>query len=160
MTAERVYVAGPIAGMEDGNRLAFGSAVVALRAAGFDPVDPHDVGPIDHVGEPCPDMGYDPGQGAQGHTSSCCFLRADLTVLLVCDFIFLLPGWENSRGASLEAAVAKGAGIPRLTLAGTQCVLCGCTDDAACIGPQGPCWWVRDGICSLAPPPTGRPLRR
>lgn len=38
------------------------------------------------------------------------YLRADMTMLAQCDAIALLPGWEGSRGATLEFAVARELG--------------------------------------------------
>jgi hypothetical protein len=39
------------------------------------------------------------------------YLRADLQLLFHCDGIALLPGWEKSRGAKLELAVAIQLGM-------------------------------------------------
>jgi uncharacterized protein DUF4406 len=41
-----------------------------------------------------------------------CFLREDLMVLLFCDGFTLLPGWEESVGASTEEHVARALGLP------------------------------------------------
>ena len=29
-----------------------------------------------------------------------------------------------------------------------RCRECGCTDCAACVDINGPCWWVEDDLCS------------
>lgn len=147
--SEFVYIAGPIKGRHDDNRAAFASAAAALTRRGFTPINPHHVDPVDHAGD-CPPMGYQPGLHTQGHTSSCCFMRTDITALLGCDLIFLLPGWEDSKGASLEAAVAEGVGIPRIYLGegNERCSLCGCTNDNACLTQDGPCHWAAAEICS------------
>jgi hypothetical protein len=42
------------------------------------------------------------------------YMRADLRALLDCDAIFMLPGWRESRGATVEHAVAVACGIPVL----------------------------------------------
>ncbi|MES2793191.1 MAG: hypothetical protein V4719_26515 [Planctomycetota bacterium] len=39
-------------------------------------------------------------------------------------------------------------GVLDLFLAGTICHLCGCTEDHACVTREGPCTWVRKGLCS------------
>ena len=106
----RCYIAGPIAGVPD-FRERFAAAVPAVEALGYEAVNPCDIAPADHDGE-CP-PGYDPGEGAW-HTSSACYMRADLRALLDCDAIFMLPGWSRSRGATVEHAVAVACGIPVL----------------------------------------------
>lgn len=106
----RVYVAGPIAGKEDANRAAFAAAAESLRGQGYDAVNPHEVEPHAHPGE-CPSWGYFPGENDRDHTSSCCFMRTDLIALLTCDYIHLLDGWQQSKGASFEREVARVCGI-------------------------------------------------
>lgn len=106
----RCYIAGPIAGVPD-FRERFAAAVPAVEALGYEAVNPCDIPPVDHEGE-CP-PGYSPGEEGE-HTSSACFMRADLRALLDCDAIYLLPGWRESRGATTEHAVAVACGIPVL----------------------------------------------
>ena len=112
----RCYIAGPIAGVPD-FREQFAAAVPAVEALGYEAVNPCDIAPVDHDGE-CP-PGYDPGENANGHTSSACYMRTDLRVLPDCDAIFMLPGWRESRGATVEHAVAVACGIPVLEKEGT-----------------------------------------
>ena len=68
-------------------------------------------GPIsgnqDHWGKCRP--GYDPGEGGD-HTSAC-FMTKDLLALLDADAIMMLDGWESSRGARTELAVARAIGL-------------------------------------------------
>jgi hypothetical protein len=120
----RCYIAGPIAGVPD-FRERFAAAVPAVEALGYEVVNPCDIAPVDHEGE-CP-PGYDPGEDASGHTSSACFMRADLRALLDCDAIYLLPGWSRSRGATVEHAVAVACGITVLEEKETQ--MSNTTDD-------------------------------
>ena len=46
-------------------------------------------------------------------------MRADIAELVKCDGVALLPGWERSRGASLEAHIAHSLGM-RLVYPGEQ----------------------------------------
>jgi hypothetical protein len=106
----KVYIAGPMAGIEDGNRQAFKERAEWLRLAGYEPVNPWDIEPGDHEG-PC--IGGTPSNGGTGHQYGC-NLRADIVKLMFCDAITFLPGWENSKGASTEHHVAQSIGIPEL----------------------------------------------
>ena len=42
-------------------------------------------------------------------------IMSDLNWLAICDAVFLIPGWQKSRGARIEARVAKDLGIPIYT---------------------------------------------
>ena len=106
----KVYIAGPIAGHHDLNRQAFADAAAYFRGRGDEVVDPHEVAPHHHDG-PCPERGYFPGHHESGHTSSCCFMRTDMAAMLTCDAIYLLRGWEHSRGARDEFNAAAAAGL-------------------------------------------------
>jgi len=96
----RVYIAGPITGHADHNRPAFDRAERALRAAGLHPVNPHRL------------HGDAPG-GWKSHAE---YMRTDLAALLDCAAITLLPGWQDSPGASLEAQVAAAVGLRGIAL--------------------------------------------
>ncbi len=40
------------------------------------------------------------------------------------------------------------------------CRVCGCTNDRACVTPDGPCYWVEPDLCSACaarPPISSRP---
>lgn len=106
----RVYVSGPIASDPDARR-HFADAAAQINARdGFEAINPFDVAPLAHPGQPCA-PGYHPGDGEHEHTSSACYMRTDLLVLLTCDAIYLLRGWERSKGASVEHAVAMACGM-------------------------------------------------
>lgn len=105
----RTYIAGPIAGRTQAEYSEhFAAAARHVREVlGLAPVNPVLVPPVQHAGA-CP-PGYHAGEGS-GH-SSACHMRADLEVLLSCDAIYLLSGWERSRGASVEKSVADACGM-------------------------------------------------
>lgn len=88
----KVYISGPMTGRSRLNYEAFLRAAAELWAQGHEPVNPHDLN--------APTMEY-----AEA-------MRVDLRALLDCDAIHMLAGWEESRGASLERAVAMTCGIP------------------------------------------------
>lgn len=89
-----VYISGPITGKPELNRPAFARAAESFTAKGFQVVNPFDV---------CPN----PASWEEA-------MRADVRALMLCTHIALLPGWQQSRGAVIEARLAADLGIPRL----------------------------------------------
>ncbi len=88
----KVYISGPMTGIENYNFPAFNRAAAILAMHGYDVENPADKGVID---------GWEWAD----------YLRYDLRVLTLCDAIYRLPGWENSRGATLEVHVAVALGL-------------------------------------------------
>jgi len=109
--AKRVYIAGPIKGMENGNRESFLTYARELARLGYTPVNPWDIKPS-HDG-PCIGLEVEHGDGTHRYG---CYLRADIEVLMHCDAFTLMPGWTNSVGATTEMKVALAIGIPRIVL--------------------------------------------
>lgn len=91
----RVYLAGPMTGRPEFNYPAFRAAALKWRAEG------HDV--------------LDPSQKFGGRTDLPyeVYIKGSILDVLVSDAIALLPGWEDSKGASLENAIATALGYPR-----------------------------------------------
>lgn len=85
---KRIYVAGPMTGILDHNFPAFHAAANRLREAGWDVVNPAD------------------NFGGRTDLPRERYLRADVALLVQCDAIAMLPGWENSLGAGLEYLLA------------------------------------------------------
>lgn len=91
----RVYIAGPISEIADCNRQAFELAASRLREEGYVVVNPLEIAAA---------LPFDGPIWAD-------YMRADLHAMLDCDAIFLLPGWQASRGALLEYRVAEALGM-------------------------------------------------
>lgn len=89
MSGRRLYVAGPMTGYPDLNYPAFTAAAVMLRAAGWEVVSPAEI-----------------NTGFEHEGWDACMTR-DLQQLVTCWGIYLLPGWEQSRGALWELQVAR-----------------------------------------------------
>jgi nucleoside 2-deoxyribosyltransferase len=108
----KVYIAGPIAGQVNQNREAFLERADLLRSMGHEPVNPHDI-PPEHTteGTCCGGKVYEHSVHEYG-----CFLREDIKVLMYCDAITLLPGWQDSKGAATEEHVARSLGLPVVEL--------------------------------------------
>lgn len=79
-------------GIEGMNFPAFHAAAAALLACGYEVVNPADHG--------------------EGEYTWVEYMRRDITDLLTCDGIALLPGWEQSKGAFLEVTICKYLGLP------------------------------------------------
>lgn len=93
----KIYIAGPMTGIPEFNYSAFNAAAEALRAIGHDVLNPTDVEKRNDTGKP---QAWD------------WYMRHALRMVLDSDAIALLPGWENSRGATLEFHVANSLGLP------------------------------------------------
>lgn len=94
-----LYLCGPMSNMPLYNKPAFDEAALVLRRLGHTVLNPHEISPAD-------DRTWEEA------------LRNDLIVLLMHKpTMALLPGWDKSRGATLEHHVAKQLGFPIMTYA-------------------------------------------
>lgn len=90
---QKIYISGAIAHHDlEERRRAFADAARFLSLKGYKPVNPFDNG--------LPDDAH-----WRRH------MRADIALLLECDRIYMLAGWELSKGAKLELDVASSCGI-------------------------------------------------
>lgn len=90
---ERIYISGAIAHHDlDERKAAFGMAARYLGLKGYEPVNPFDNGVADDA-------------DWRQH------MRADIRMLVECDSIYMLQGWEQSKGAKLELDVASSCGL-------------------------------------------------
>ena len=95
----KVYISGPVTGRDMTEcKVDFNSAELWLTGLGYDVVNPLSYVVIEH-----------------GSWED--YMRRDLKLLCDCDYIYLLDGWESSRGARIEYNVAFDLGIIPLTLA-------------------------------------------
>lgn len=94
MSAVRVYVAGPMSNLPEFNYPAFFAATDRLELAGYGVINPARI------------------EGREGCKSWLDFMRASLMDLAACDGIALLDGWQDSRGAALEAHIARSLDLP------------------------------------------------
>lgn len=92
-----LYVAGPMTGWANFNYEAFDAAARELQVRGFDTLNPTQIEALNDTGQP---QKWD------------WYMRHALRLVLEADALALLPGWERSRGASLEVHVASSLGLP------------------------------------------------
>lgn len=100
----RVYICGPISGIENGNKKAFDLMEAQLWTRGFHPINPHVT---------CAHIKREFYQSDKAHWQAC--MRADIRELMTADAIVLLPGWQNSKGAHVEITLAKELGIRQIS---------------------------------------------
>jgi hypothetical protein len=95
MKQKKVYISGPMSGLERGLYLEmFRRAEQSLRDRGYQRI----VNPIRVWACRCPWL-----YRIVGYRLT---LLYDLWLLMRCDLIYKLPGWRDSRGANIESCVA------------------------------------------------------
>ena len=98
--AKRVYLSGPMSGLPELNYPTFHFKAAELRARGW-----HVENPAENPAPPCGSWrGY---------------MRMALWQLVSCEAIYLLPGWEGSKGARLEYSIAQSLGLEVIEVATT-----------------------------------------
>lgn len=96
-----LYIAGPMTGLPQHNYPAFFAAAERLQASGFDVLNPARIDE-DHSTE-------------TGEPTWQWYMRRALRMVSEADGIALLPGWEESTGATLEATVGRSLGLDVMT---------------------------------------------
>lgn len=98
-----IYVSGPMTGYKNFNFPAFDEAALNLMNKGWRPVNPAN---IDRA------FGFD-GKEECKVTKQMLgeFLSRDIIAISKCDAIFLMKGWQDSKGANIELDFAKLIGI-------------------------------------------------
>lgn len=87
---KRIYISGRITGItESVSRKAFKNAQKHYESLGYEVVNPWEIDPM--VDEP----------------TWSDYMAADISELFKCDTIYMLSGWENSKGAKVELAIAQ-----------------------------------------------------
>ena len=110
----RIYISGKMTGVPDLNRPAFDAAAKRLREQGHFVINPAELsltfGTADAIAQSFECL-YDNEDGSKRHAYyyiklACAVMDADLAAVRSCDRIYLLKGWEDSRGAKKELAEA------------------------------------------------------
>ena len=92
----RIYISGPISDKEDLNRKAFKEVEELIRNKGHQPVNPHE------VGKQIDGKSFDNLKDMYAE-----YMRLDIRALLDCQAIYLLRGWERSKGCLIEVDIAN-----------------------------------------------------
>jgi hypothetical protein len=119
---KKVYLAGPMTGIANFNFPAFNRAADILRAEGYSVFNPaeRDIERHGGVDISADNHSGDPAQAAANHGFSLREALADDTAYICreADAIAMLPGWENSKGARAEHALAFALGHTIIYLSG------------------------------------------
>lgn len=103
----RIYVSGPIKGHADFLE-KFAVATREVIAMGAEPLNPTDIAACEIGDEP---LCTYPGEMLEtGHTWQC-YMRHDLELMVHCDGIYMMRGWEKSKGASEELRICQMLGM-------------------------------------------------
>ena len=90
----KVYISGPISGTST-YPASFEKAADYLRHLGHEVVDPSTIDPPSHI-----------SKGDVTFESWDYYMREGIKLLMGCDRIYMLEGWEDSEGARLEQMIA------------------------------------------------------
>ena len=83
----KIYIAGPMTGIENLNATAFHAAAASLRALGHEVVNPAELNP-----------------DTSKSWVEC--MKVDIAQLVTCDAVVALPGWTASEGAMIKTTLA------------------------------------------------------
>jgi hypothetical protein len=104
----KVYIAGPMSSLPLFNFPAFDATAIKLRGEGYIVVNPADIDRAHGLNEHHID--FSPS------VARACILRDIAAMCDGCTHIAMLPGWEKSKGANVEIAVARYLGLQVLYL--------------------------------------------
>ena len=90
----KIYLVGPMTGIEEFNFPAFHAAAKRLRAEGHTVFNPAE------------------NDGGKADKPRAHYMRMDVRALVDCEAIMVLPGWLDSRGARLEVQIAVACDLP------------------------------------------------
>jgi len=133
----KIYIAGPMSGQKDWNFPAFFEAEEQLKALGHEVINP-----AHNDGETLEEALKSAGDPVRPNNSWSYYMRRDLPSVMAVEALCLLPGWQKSRGATLEVHVAEAIGLPLYILKDGQL-----TPRISIIGLSG---WARSGKDTVA----------
>ncbi|MGI5245462.1 DUF4406 domain-containing protein [Dactylosporangium sp. CA-139066] len=99
-----VYIAGPMTGMEDWNFPLFFAVERFLKREGYRPINP--------AKNDGPSLSRAVANAREGKHPWAYYMRRDMRHLSRADALCLLPGWERSKGATLEHHIAWALEMP------------------------------------------------
>jgi hypothetical protein len=88
---KRIYISGPISRLKDNNKQSFINAKNKLLILGYEVKSPFDI--------------------TESEMTYVEYMRFDIRALTFCDSIYMLNGWQDSKGARLEKLIAEAIGL-------------------------------------------------
>lgn len=112
----KIYLAGPMSGIPFFNHPAFNAAAAKLREMGHEVCNPAEFDAATYKHTPPESGSVDEAVTGYGFDYRAC-LKMDLNWILDnAEAIALLPGWEKSKGANAELALARALGLKLMLL--------------------------------------------
>jgi hypothetical protein len=133
----KVYIAGPMSGYKDWNFPAFFEAERQLEALGYEVTNP-----AHNDGATVQDALQSAGPVDAPNNLWSDYMKRDLPHVMNVDMVCLLPGWQDSKGASLEVHVARAIGLPLMVLKDEKLI-----PRVTVLGLSG---WARSGKDTIA----------
>jgi len=88
----RIYISGPITGIENGNAELFCRVADEIANRGCIPINPHWL--------------------YHNHDKSwLSYMRVDIIAMMACDGLMMLPGFTESKGSMIEHELARNLGL-------------------------------------------------
>jgi len=111
MRLPTIYVAGPMRGHDDYNYPAFDRQQTVLEGQGWRVINPAQLDRDDNKPINGP-MEFDPENNYEDHEFMRQALKRDMVAICdECTAIYMMAGWEKSKGAKAEWALAKALGL-------------------------------------------------
>jgi hypothetical protein len=113
----KIYIAGPMRGCKNFNFPAFAAVAAKLRAEGHEVFSPAERDNEDHGTDISKDnLTGDEALATEQHGFNLREALADNMrwIALKAEAIVLLPGWEGSKGAAAERALARALGLKEI----------------------------------------------
>ena len=111
MRKPTIYVAGPMRGHTDYNYPAFDRQQKVLEEQGWKVINPASLDREDNkpINDP---MEFDPDSNYEDHEFMRQALKRDMDAICdECTAVYMMSGWETSKGAKAEWALAKAIGL-------------------------------------------------
>lgn len=106
---KKVYLSGPITGKPNDNIEEFEKYKQKFKNLNYEVVNPHDLFTREFVDDLNRKLENKEITFEEYHDT---FMRTDIKAMMDCDFVAVLNGYENSKGANIEVYIARNINMP------------------------------------------------